>query len=50
MNNHITKEIHWFLQTLKDDFGVEVSAEEISVEATELGLSINDSLNMYISA
>ena len=39
MTNHITKEINWFMQTLKDDFDMEVSAEEISVEATELGLS-----------
>lgn len=39
MTNSITKEIHWFMQTLKDDFDMEVSAEEISVEATELGLS-----------
>jgi len=43
MTNSITKEIKWFMQTLIDDFEVEVSAKEISVEATELGLSVVES-------
>lgn len=35
----LTRELEWFLDTLKVRFNVELSAEEISVEATELGLS-----------
>lgn len=35
----LTREMEWFMQTLKENFDVEVSAEEISVEAIELGLS-----------
>ncbi|NYF23551.1 hypothetical protein [Sporosarcina sp. JAI121] len=39
MTNSITKEFQWFMQTLKENFKMELSAEEISVEAIELGLS-----------
>lgn len=34
----ISKEINWFIQVLKDTFNFEVFVEDISVEATELGL------------
>lgn len=37
--DELTREMEWFMDTLKVRFNVEVSAEEISVEATELGLS-----------
>ncbi|NYF23560.1 hypothetical protein [Sporosarcina sp. JAI121] len=33
-----SKEIHWFKETLKNVFAVELAADEIGVEATELGL------------
>ena len=35
----LTREMEWFLDTLKVLFNVELSAEDISVEATELGVS-----------
>jgi len=35
----LTREMEWFMQTLKENFDMEVSAGEISVEAIELGLS-----------
>ena len=35
---NLTKEIHWFMNTLMTVFSVEVAAEVIGVEATELGL------------
>ncbi|MEK4712025.1 hypothetical protein [Sporosarcina sp. FSL K6-5500] len=35
----LTREMEWFMQTLKENFYMEVSAEEISVEAVELGVS-----------
>lgn len=35
----LTREMEWFMQTLKENFNVEVSTDEISVEATELDLS-----------
>lgn len=38
MANEILWEFHWFMETLKNDFGVEVIAEKVGVEATELGL------------
>lgn len=31
--------MEWFIQTLQENFDMEVSAEEISVEAVELGVS-----------
>lgn len=37
-NSSISKEIHWFIQTLNKDFHVTVEAEQIGSEATELGL------------
>lgn len=37
--NKQTKEIEWFMQMLKVNFELEASAEEVSVEAIELGLS-----------
>ncbi|WP_342513201.1 hypothetical protein MKY34_21805 [Sporosarcina sp. FSL K6-1522] len=33
----LTREIEWFLDTLQKEFGVEVSAEDVTVEAVELG-------------
>jgi hypothetical protein len=36
--NTMSKEIHWFVQTLKNSFQVIVAIEDIAVEATELGL------------
>lgn len=38
MSNNLTKEVRWFMDILKKEFAVEVSAEEIGVEATELGI------------
>lgn len=38
MENNLTKEVHWFMNTLLMEFTVEVAAEEIGVEAVELGL------------
>jgi len=35
----LTREMKWFLDTLKVRFNVELTAKEISVEATELGMS-----------
>lgn len=35
----LTREIEWFLRTLTEEFDLELSAEDISVEAIELGLS-----------
>ncbi|WP_419958136.1 hypothetical protein [Psychrobacillus psychrotolerans] len=35
---NLTKEIHWFVHKIMADFSVEVAAEEIALEATELGL------------
>lgn len=34
----ISKEIHWFVYTLRRDYGVKVTAQDIAVEAVELGL------------
>lgn len=39
MDNHITKEIQQFMDTLKVRFNVELPAKDVSVEATELGVS-----------
>lgn len=38
MAKELSRELHWFMQTLKNDFGVEVIVDEIGVEAVELGL------------
>lgn len=38
MGNKPTKEIEWLLDTLWKEFDVEVAAEDIAVEAAELGL------------
>lgn len=38
MENNLSKEIYWFLDTLKNDFGLEVEANDIGIEATELGI------------
>ncbi|MEK4712038.1 hypothetical protein [Sporosarcina sp. FSL K6-5500] len=35
----LTREMEWFLDTLKVRFNVELSSNDVSVEATELGLS-----------
>jgi len=39
-NEHalLSKEVHWFVETLRDQFQVSVTTEEIAVEATELGM------------
>ena len=37
--DELTREMEWFLDTLKVRFNVELSANDVSVEATELGLS-----------
>lgn len=42
--DELTREMEWFIQTLKVDFNLEVSAEEVSVEAVELGLSEVESI------
>lgn len=34
----VSREIHWFMQTLRKDYGVKVAAKDITVEAVELGL------------
>ena len=34
----MSKEIHWFVQKLKDSFQVIVAIKDIAVEATELGM------------
>lgn len=38
MKNKVTKEIEWLIDILRKWFDVEVAAEDITVEATELGL------------
>jgi len=35
----LTREMQWFLDTLKVRFNVDLSADDVSVEATELGMS-----------
>ncbi len=37
--DELTREIEWFLDTLKVRFNVELPANDVVVEATELGLS-----------
>lgn len=34
----LTREVEWFLTTLQNEFGVSVNAEDVAVEATELGV------------
>ncbi|WP_438316064.1 hypothetical protein [Sporosarcina sp. FA9] len=34
----LTREVEWFLTTLQNEFGVSVNAEDVAVEATELGM------------
>lgn len=36
-NSEISKELHWFMETLKKEFEVKVAVEDIGLEATELG-------------
>lgn len=36
--DELTREMEWFLATLQKEFGVIIDAEEVAVEATELGL------------
>jgi len=36
--DELTREMEWFLTTLRKEFSVIVEAEEVAVEATELGL------------
>lgn len=38
MRRKISKEVKWFLTTLQTSFGVRVEAEDVAVEATELGM------------
>ncbi|MDN3436496.1 hypothetical protein QMA04_00255 [Planococcus sp. APC 3900] len=52
MENHedakpfITREIQWFMETLKKEFHIRVESKEIALEATELGMDEVD--NSYI--
>ena len=36
-NSEISREAHWFMETLEKEFGVKVALEDIGLEATELG-------------
>lgn len=38
METNQSREVQWFVDTLQNDFGVEVKINNISVEATELGV------------
>lgn len=38
LNAVVSREMRWFMQTLQDEYGITVVAEEITVEAVELGL------------
>jgi len=46
MENNISKEIRWFVNTLLTEFAVGVAEEEIGVEAEELG--IDELEDMYL--
>lgn len=35
-NGEISKEVHWFLETLEKEFHIKAAAEDIGLEATEL--------------
>lgn len=34
----VSKEVHWFIQTLRKDYGVKVSAQDVGTEGLELGM------------
>lgn len=36
--NQLTREMEWFLDTLRKEFGIELTAESIALEGIELGL------------
>lgn len=36
--NQLTREMEWFLDTLRKEFGIEVTAESIALEGIDLGL------------
>lgn len=38
MSAEMSRELHWFLETLQENFGVIADTSEIGIEAVELGL------------
>ena len=38
METNQTREVQWFVDTLQNDFNVEIKASDIGIEATELGV------------
>lgn len=38
MSKHVTRELSWFAEILRENFGIVVMTDVISIEAVELGL------------